>query len=166
MNWLYDFLSENFVHALGWTVLHSLWQGLIIGLVLSLILMNAPTKSAENRYRLSFAALLLMLVSAVVTFVFMWEKATETAENSDLEAFILRGPLSVNSLLDTPSFLGKIVLFFNENAPIIALEWLLGVLFFSIRLMGGLIFIQELRTRQLVYLESDWQNRVNIFKNK
>ena len=165
MNWLYDFLSENFVHALGWTVLHSLWQGLIIGLVLSLILMNAPTKSAENRYRLSFAALLLIGVSSVVTFVFMWEKATETGENSDLEALILRGPISENILL-APTFFEKFTLFFNENAPIIALMWLLGVVFFSIRLMGGLIFIQELRTRQLVYLQSDWQNRVNIFKNK
>lgn len=166
MNWLYDFLSENFVHALGWTVLHSLWQGLIIGLVLSLILMNAPTKSAENRCRLSFVALLLMLVSSVVTFVFMWKKTNTTAENSDLEAFILRGPISVNRFFDTPTFFEKLTLFFNENAPIIALMWLLGVVFFSIRLIGGLLFIQELRTRQLFYLESDWQNRVNIFKNK
>lgn len=165
MNWLYDFLSENFVHALGWTVLHSLWQGLIIGLILSLILMNSQAKTAEIRYRISFGALLLMLISSIGTFLFLWQKPTEIRNPiSDID--ILRGPISVDRLLETPTFFENIQWFFNENAPIIVLMWGLGVIFFSIRLIGGLVFIQELRTQQLFYLESEWQNRVNIFKNK
>jgi bla regulator protein blaR1 len=166
MNWLYDFLSENFVHALGWTVLHSLWQGLIIGLVLALAMMNTQAKSAEWRYRLSLGALLLMLVSSVGTFVFLLEKTNKTTPNDAFEALILRGPIFENSVLVEASFLEKTTLFFNENAPFIVIAWLLGVAFFSIRLIGGLLFIQQLRTQGLVFLESDWQNRVNVFKNK
>ena len=90
MNWLYDFLSENSVHALGWTVLHSLWQGLIIGSVLALALMQSATKSAALRYRMSLGALLLILVSAGVTFGFLLEKSSKITAKDVFDAFILR----------------------------------------------------------------------------
>ena len=166
MNWLYDFLSENSVRALGWTVLHSLWQGLIIGSISALVLMQSETKSAAFRYRLSLGALLLMLVSSVVTFGLLLDTSNKTMEKDAFDASILRGYVFENTMLNAPTFLEKTALFFNDNAPFIVVVWLLGVLFFSLRLVGGLLFIQQLRTQQLVFLESDWQNRVNIFKNK
>ena len=166
MNWLYDFVSEDIVHALGWTVIHSLWQGLLIGAILALSIMNMPEKSAALRYRLSFGALLLMFVSSVVTFSFVFKKSSGTIEKGLLEAFILRGGIFENTLSDAPTLLEKTTLFFNQNAPFIVIAWLLGIAFFSLRLIGGLLFIQQLRTRQLVFLDNDWQNRVISFKKK
>jgi bla regulator protein blaR1 len=166
MNWLYDFLPENIVHALGWTVIHSLWQGLLIGAILALSMMTMQEKTAALRYRLSFGALLLMCLSSVVTFAFLFKKSSETTRNDLLEALILRGGIFENTLSDAPTLLEKATLFFNENAPFVVLTWLIGVAFFSLRLIGGLLFIQQLRTRQLVFLDDDWQNRVTVFKNK
>jgi hypothetical protein len=123
MNWLYDFVSENIVHALGWTVIHSLWQGLLIGAILALSMMNMQKKSAALRYRLSFGALLLMFVSSVVTFAFVFKKSSETTENDLLEAFILRGGIFENTLSDAPTMLEKTTLFFNENAPFIVIKF-------------------------------------------
>ena len=64
------FLSETLVQALGWTLLHSLWQGAAVAAVLWLVLPRL--KNANQRYWFSYASLLSILLAAVVTFVWVY----------------------------------------------------------------------------------------------
>ena len=165
MNWLQNMLSPNWTYALGWTVVHSLWQGLLIASVMAFIMMGLQRKSAALRYRVAFGALFTMFLSAIGTFVFLLEKATYTEPDNFYESLILRG-LIFEASVDNQSLMERISLFFNENLYLIVTIWFMGVAFFTLRLMGGLMYVQQLRTQHLVSLPAEWQSRMNFFKNK
>ncbi len=165
MNWLQNILPPNWTYALGWTVVHSLWQGLLIASVMAFLMMGLQRKSAALRYRVAFGALFTMFLSAIGTFVFLLEKATYTEPDNFYEALILRG-LIFEASVDNQPLMQQLSLFFNENLYLIVTIWLMGVTFFTLRLMGGLMYVQQLRTKQLVSLSAEWQSRMNFFKNK
>ncbi len=59
---------NNLVNAIGWTILHSLWQGAIIFALLLIIFAINKKWSAKAKHNLSLAALLLIFVAFCVTF--------------------------------------------------------------------------------------------------
>ncbi len=59
----------NITNALGWTLLHFLWEGTVIAALLYGALLVMRGGSAKARYAASCGALALMLVCAGVTFV-------------------------------------------------------------------------------------------------
>lgn len=65
-----DLISTDLVWRLGWTLLHSVWQILVIGLLVALGLLLAR-KSTTVRYWISCCGLVLMYVPMVVTFAFI-----------------------------------------------------------------------------------------------
>src|SRR5687767_12084581 len=56
MNNLQD-LFQTLTHALGWALLHSVWQGFLLFGLLWVLLRIVPSASAKLRYRLSLATL-------------------------------------------------------------------------------------------------------------
>jgi len=57
------------IYALGWTLLHFLWQGALIAILAAFALTALRNATARTRYLVSSVALLLMLLLAVATFV-------------------------------------------------------------------------------------------------
>ena len=128
-------------------------------------MMGLKNKSAVLRYRVAFGSLLTMIFSAIGTFAFLLEKATYTEPDNFYEALILRD-LIFEASVDNQSLMERVSLFFNENLYLIVAIWFMGVAFFSLRLIGGLLYVQQLRTKHLVSLPAEWQSRMNFFKNK
>src|SRR5260221_1380196 len=71
MSNLASWISPDVLQTLGWTLLHFLWQG--AGVAALFAVASAVCRSASARYALAVGALVLMLVSPVVTF--MWLQA-------------------------------------------------------------------------------------------
>ncbi|MEZ5057304.1 MAG: hypothetical protein R2879_09745 [Saprospiraceae bacterium] len=63
-----NLISEELIYAFGWTVIHSLWQGAMVALILGVIMIPLNKKSAQLRYVISFSALISILTMAVITF--------------------------------------------------------------------------------------------------
>ena len=68
MSGLDQLLSADVVHRLGWTLLHSLWQGGLVAGVLALLLFTIPNTKPNGRYVASCLSLLTILVLCGVTF--------------------------------------------------------------------------------------------------
>ena len=169
MNWLENILPDNLQYALGWTVVHSLWQGIIIASIMAIILMSAKRLSANTRYWIANGSLLLMLVSSISTFA--WMTQSIAAEQNGLlslpqNADLLRGVNKLSQYIDNQGFIYNILSFFNEHISLIVIIWLIGVLFFTLRLMGGLMYIEILKNRHLTPLSIEWQSRMNLYKNR
>src|SRR3979490_1946210 len=61
-----NWISPDLLPTLGWTLLHFLWQG--AGLAALFAVASAVCRSAPARYALAVSALVLMMVSPVITF--------------------------------------------------------------------------------------------------
>ena len=169
MNWLQNILPDNLQYALGWTVVHSIWQGIVIASIMAIILMSAKRLSANTRYWIANGSLLLMLVSSAGTFA--WLTRSIAAEQNGLlslsqNADLLREGNDLSQYFDNQDFIYNILSFFNEHISLIVIIWLIGVLFFTLRLMGGLMYIEILKNRHLIPLSIEWQSRMNLYKNR
>src|SRR5437762_8986196 len=59
--------SMSAIHTLGWTIMHSLWQGTFAAVGLAALLTVVPARAARSRYALSVATLLVMLALPLAT---------------------------------------------------------------------------------------------------
>src|SRR5260370_16227249 len=100
MSTVANWISPEVLQTLGWTLLHFIWQG--AGLAALLAVGAAVCRSASARYALAVGALVLMLVSPVITFTWLRaqtssavrigaEGATTWAETSTQNATALSG---------------------------------------------------------------------------
>ena len=165
MNILQSIFSDNVIFALGWTVIHSIWQGIALAALMALILAILKKQRAKIRYWISMSALFLTLISAIVTFLFSLEKPSDKTVFEIKNSPILRGLLGTQTV-DNQGVMHTIFNFFNQNVSIIVLIWLVGILFFTVRMMGGLVYLQILKKRHRTPLSIEWQSRLNLFKNR
>ncbi|WP_337043104.1 M56 family metallopeptidase [Emticicia sp. 17c] len=158
MKKLFDFttgmnLSENLSSALGWTLIHSLWQGVVI--VLAFSVLRYFFKSSHARYWQGIGALGLQFVGAVATFLLVYEPAEKsladkpkfmplfmqnTATNLDTVSVFAAGKLS---------FIQQVELFLQRNLDTIVLFWVIGASILLIRLVIGFVYVQKLKVQQV-----------------
>lgn len=67
--------SSLLIHSLGWTLLHSLWQGALIGLCLWIVLKAVSNHTtARARYHLHLSSLLALAGWFVITWIQQWQR--------------------------------------------------------------------------------------------
>ncbi len=143
-------ISPELVRMVGWALLHFVWQGAAIGLLLWLAL--AMTQRASVRYALAVGALLLMLALPVATLFFMQGSATAIATSAAGDAI----PPAVQSGAPGPltaHHAHAAAMVPQQNQPLQPSEtmlwlvraWMFGVLVFALRGAGGFVVMQRLR---------------------
>ena len=75
-------LREPAVQAVGWALLHFLWQGSLIAVVAAVTLRLLRHSAADVRYVVAAIALSLMATMPVVTGVQAWRAATASRGES------------------------------------------------------------------------------------
>ena len=165
MNFIQNFIPENLTFALGWTVVHALWQGAILAALLAFILYFLRHKKAKIRYQVSVATLFLMFSVSVFTFVSIMESMNRGGQMDENIALILRG-IALSQSVDNQSFVQSVLQFFSQYLSFIVLIWLVGIVFFTLRMMGGLMYVEILKTRHVTPLNITWQSKMNLYKNR
>ena len=153
-------------NALGWTVVHSLWQGIVIASLMAIVQMSFKNLSSHSRYWIANGALLLMLTASVMTF--LWMSRTSDASYNFFAAALMLQKDTIYATMDfqNQGIMYQMLAFFNEYISFIVIAWLIGVVFFILRMMGGLMYIEILRNRHLYPLSIEWQSRMNLYKNR
>jgi beta-lactamase regulating signal transducer with metallopeptidase domain len=170
-----SFLLENLLanralaNALGWAILHSLWQGTLAALLLAAVLGALRQQTAHFRYVASLAALGLMLGAFVGTAVYYYQPApaTSPATMSEwlpllaLTAGSAEAPLTWATCQTATDYLQWASLQVEANANWLVTCWLLGVALFAVRLMVGLAYAHRLRRQGLRPVSPEWALRFN-----
>src|SRR5207245_4275176 len=149
MSTVANWISPEVLRTLGWTLLHFIWQG--AGLAALFAAGAAVSRSASARYALAVGALVLMLVSPVITFTWLRaqtnpavrtgaEGASTWAETSTQNATALSG--SRAPLAGSRSEQPMGMLWLVE-------AWFLGVLLLSLRTAGGLMLVERMRSKEI-----------------
>jgi bla regulator protein blaR1 len=145
--------SGPLAQAIGWALLHLVWQGAVVAVLLAALLSRLSGRSANLRYAISCAALALIVALGAVTVLRSYPGATTPAAAVALRpaaASVAGGPqlpaLMLTALLRTPpDGLRAYVRTANNTLPMIVAMWLVGVAILSLRLI-----LEWLRARQIV----------------
>ena len=194
MTALENFASPAFTRALGWTLLHSLWQGALVAAVLAGALLLLRRQRAQVRYVASAAALGAVVALAGITFGLYFSAGASqvltpaTGNYNQIEqlatpptvgaaasagmpaaevpakpAARAQAAESVPALLDqrlaVAGWLNAGLRYFDQHLPALVVAWLLGLLAMSLRMLGGLLYVQRLRRHRVRPLGTAWQQR-------
>jgi beta-lactamase regulating signal transducer with metallopeptidase domain len=75
-------LMNPLIHALCWTLLHSLWEGLVLALVAGTVMILSRKSSATYRYNLLCGLLLLFVITIGYTFYYQLHTADTGTANA------------------------------------------------------------------------------------
>jgi TonB family protein len=144
MNPLPSSTTALIAHAAGWTVLHFLWQGALVALILACVLALLSGRSAQPRYLAACAALVLMAILPLITFA-----RIVAAERSAANSFLISIPQSISVTghgIATPTepLLYRIAAAFDRSMPAVLAIWLAGVVLLFLRLGIGLIIARRM----------------------
>ncbi|MBL7794326.1 MAG: M48 family metalloprotease, partial [Saprospiraceae bacterium] len=159
MQMINTLFTEELVEALGWTVLHSLWQAAIVAVALAFFMLIGRGKPARLRYAWANIALLVVFALAVFTFVRLYEQTPAQLQVAELSVR-QAGPqpaLAAGVAADMSTFRQRFTAYFEMHLPLIVALWLAGMCLFLLRLLGGLAYVQRLKYSQVSALGEEWQ---------
>jgi beta-lactamase regulating signal transducer with metallopeptidase domain len=154
-----SFISDQILFALGWMIVHALWQIAGIGLLLWFSLQVFSKKSAAFKYRLSISALALISVLALGTFIYSIPESDGSPSKAfpnpeDMENW---QQANSNHLIEAPSDWMIVSRRIENWIPTLVQIWFLGAMLFLVKVGTSLADIRNLRQKKHDPAESPWQ---------
>ncbi|HEY0160350.1 MAG TPA: M56 family metallopeptidase [Thermoanaerobaculia bacterium] len=147
-----ELLTGPFAQAIGWALLHLLWQATIVAGILAAVLALLPRESANARYAAASSALALVFAMFVATTIRSYDPAAAPVQTTAAAGESVKVPLRqipvVIVTTAAASWRDKAmdaVTSAKQSLPTVVALWFIGVLFCSSRLL-----VSWLRARRLV----------------
>lgn len=156
-----EIFNIQFNTALGYTLIHSIWQATIIAILMTLTLFFIKKESAKTRYLVSITSLFVQFGLSVFTFFYLFKPL----ENKEFVFSYVPANINLDNIVLTNAELSWLDLFYNfvsENLQWIIYTWAIGMFFFLIRILIGLNFTKNLY-KSSRKIEQGWIN--NMLQN-
>lgn len=131
---LFKLLSGPVPTAFGWTLLHAVWQIIILSMVYFVTIL--VTKKASIRYYIGLGVLTSQFFVSIMTFFWLTTKSTGINQGIFLEA---KGTAITG--------LAKAMQYFNNNLPLIVALWSAGFVILSIKMINGYFWVTNLKNK-------------------
>jgi bla regulator protein BlaR1 len=156
-------ISQHFIQAFSWMLLHSLWQGLVLALAAGMVLAVCRQSPAALRYNVVLILLILFVAGCAGTFIWEWQNAP-VPHASHKMAVSLRShaPFLVNLNAGTlRQGLNACLAYFSANAPLIVLLWLIFFVFRSIKMAAGFVYVYRAKRKHIFQPDAEWKGKLN-----
>jgi beta-lactamase regulating signal transducer with metallopeptidase domain len=168
-SFLAGIFEDEQIRVICWTLIHSLWIGLIAAVLAGVILVCTPKSSSLLRYRLLCGCLIVFVL--ITGFVFYQESGSSDQVNMDTRApdritstvFRLSDSAFVPRDIDA---LTQLSAFINQNAVWIFTVWFLCFALKSLGLISGLFYIHRIRSQKVHQVSGDWKDMVKNYAQK
>lgn len=173
MNFLQQIFSEQMIYSLGWTLIHSLWQGALIGFLLAVIMIFMHRYTARLRYFIHSISLFLLAGLAIVTFIGAYTSyEAPVVNNTDESISYPTGMIIDYELLKDGTqeeayiitLLEDIAAYCRNNMPLFVMIWLLGLLASLLRFLGGYALVRRYRSHRVRPVGGEWEQRFRTMK--
>ena len=181
MNTMIDLLHTPSVERLGWVLIHFLWEGATIALLLAAILSFLTRASSHIRYLVICGALLAAVVAPVATWMVLPhnEGVSQFTPPSRVDAnFAVSGPLAHEAAQDRAKISNTINVagseparatslrlhvlgMLNRSLPFAVAFWFAGVLILTMRLAFGWRGVRRLRRSGVAISNRDWEEKLS-----
>jgi uncharacterized protein (TIGR03435 family) len=165
MNAIQLLSAQPWVERLGWTLLHFLWQGVLIATVYAATRKwIAHSAGPQVRYVLACAALAAMAAAPRITWVLLRPAAAVSVPVAAHFATAASAPAGASAAtllhIGAPRALPEPLL------PWVVAIWLAGAMAFWLRLLGGWMYAVRLRSRLVRPAPCEWQQALDRIKTR
>jgi GWxTD domain-containing protein len=139
-----EFSQQSAVHALGWTLLHFVWQGTVVAILLASVLGLLRGKSPQLRYGAACCAMVLMLLLPLVTW-----RHLAAAPQVVVSAISIQGhpgpSFQTGFMEPTEPWPDRMARELDRSVPWVISLWFAGVILLWGRLNVGLIAARRMK---------------------
>lgn len=142
-------IIQNLIKAIGWSILHSLWQGALVYTLLFIIFSAFPKANAKTRHNIAFGSLLLIFIGFCITFLCLFKLPIEGPKANDIglsnEGYLL--------LQKVNSYGFKTETYF----PYLVGLYSLGIIFQLMIILKGYFGLKTLKKAQTLAIPNHWE---------
>ncbi|QHV95823.1 M56 family metallopeptidase [Spirosoma endbachense] len=168
---LTHWLSGPIAKAICWTLIHSLWLGVIVALLAGLIIIGTQKSSSRLRYQLLCGSLLLFVLLSGFA---LYRELTMYREVLPVISSTSASTAPFNSVSTPPNdiivgntnLVNGLIAFINRESGWILAVWFLFFVLKSLNVIGGLFYIHRIRTHQVYAPAEEWQHKVLAFSQR
>lgn len=142
-------ILNNMVKAIGWGIIHSLWQSAIIYSILFLTILIWPKMNSRLKHNLAFGSLCLTFVIFCYTLCSLFEIPTK----GNLQAIAI----NANDLNELALFNETINIKTEAYFPVVVSVYLVGIIFQLIVLVSGYLKLKKLKKASQIAIPEHWR---------
>jgi bla regulator protein BlaR1 len=164
MSQLDQLIAPALLRAVGLALLHSLWQGVALALVVAVLLRALHERAAVVRYRLAALALATLVGLGASTFAYYYATAKPVAAPTQLAPTVVAAAIAqakateVSAIgLAGPAWPSAARGYLEQQLPVLVAAWLLGLVIMTVRLVLALRYVRRLRQHRVVAVPEAWQ---------
>ena len=153
------FFSEPITSALGWTLVHSLWQGGVVVLFAAVALFALRKCSCVVKYWVGISGLAAQVFASVATFVLYYQpvNAVATSSLTTLHTQLYWTSDMTYAKVALPWY-KEVLLFLQLHLDTIVLFWGIGASVLLVRLVGSWVYVQQLKAEGIQLTEPSVQS--------
>lgn len=163
-----QWLSESAIRAICWTLIHSLWQGLILAALAGILVLFTRKHTAAFRYNMLAGLFFVFMGVVVFTFVREFNLPASGHTTGNLVQVPVQQQINQLSLPEDPGievyqgegYIARFTGYFNQHASLFVAIWFLIFMAKSVKLMSGLIYIQRIKQTKVLSPGEYWTNRM------
>ncbi|MBO9729960.1 MAG: M56 family metallopeptidase [Chitinophaga sp.] len=155
------FFSGEIIRALCWTFIHSLWQGLVLSVIIALVITLTRKSRPAVRYNMLSALFGLFIITTVATFIKQLFVARDALQINGRELTAMSGGAVYGGTEVAPDFLQQFIGYFNSHAALIVTIWFIIFSIRLIRMFADIGYIQRIRYYGTHTPDENWQIRVH-----
>jgi bla regulator protein BlaR1 len=157
---------QALLKTITWTLVHSLWQGLVVAILAALVMTATKKTKAGVRYNLLTLLFIVFTVSVSVTFILQWQQlavaaVTEATTANDYYIAAAENAVTEPAQADWYQQFSEGI---NSNASVIMLVWACFFLLSCLRIGKGLIDLKRLRHEQVFATDESWKEKLAVWQ--
>jgi len=178
MNGIEALLTGPLGQAVGWALLHLLWQGVLVAAILAATLALLQRQSANARYLASCGALILLVALGVATAYRAYDAHTFAVTSGATSYVVDDASSPTDEVAATPEpsappapattwreVLFSVVAYASAHLTQVVAIWLAGVLILSTRLIIGWVGAHRLAARRSRAASDQWHRSLQRIAN-
>ena len=177
MNIINAFFSNELIKIFGWTLIHSIWQVMLIAILLKIFLILYKKQSSDFLYRMAVTSAILCVLIVSLSFANIYKNYNSDLSTNSYNSQILNSQnyFSQKSLTSSGNInqndidnyiFSEIIDFTNSYLHVIVTFWFIGIFVLIIRYFGGLALIFRLRTKKSISISDEWIQNFEKLKKK
>jgi beta-lactamase regulating signal transducer with metallopeptidase domain len=173
MNGIETLLGKPVFQALGWTLIHFIWEGALVAVLYASVSVLLRRSTANIRYAAACVAMLLMLIAPAATMFAVSQTQTASpagapvamSENVQVSSAARSATFASSESRSASSAQPSVLKQWADDRLPVAMPWLLaiwflGVLLLSLRFAGGLLTAQRLKRVETSAIVQLWQEKL------
>jgi len=163
-----SFLTSKIVQAICWTLLHSLWQGLLLAVVTGGGMVLSKKAGSALRYKLLSCIFVAFLLVTGYTFYTQLQQAGNAGAATATITTNKPAPAAathINNLAPATGanawqgYVNNFVVYFDEHASLFVAIWFIIFMAQCVKILSGLVYIQRIRHYKTSLAPEFWLNR-------